>query len=259
MGFSAFLYYGGPEGPGAGPNTSISTGAFGFGVSVSSAGDVNGDGYEDLICGAANGIPPEASLWLGGPEGPEAVASQVITGDGTFGISTRGAGDLNGDGYADIVIGNPNEQLFVAYYGGPDGLDMTAPLTVTGPTTNFGLSVAGAGDLNGDGYGDAVISAKDKAYVYYGSQAGLTSDPDLTLLGPIGSQFGDSVAGLGDTNGDGFDDLGVGAPSGAAAYAYLGSAEGLPSTWDVVMTAGAPAEGEPANTGYGFSVGHSVR
>jgi hypothetical protein len=259
LGFSAFLYYGGPEGPGPGPNTSISTGAFGFGVSVSSAGDVNGDGYEDLICGAANGIPPEASLWLGGPEGPAAVASQVITGDGTFAISTRGAGDLNGDGYADIVIGNPDGQLFVVYYGGPDGLDTEAPFTGTGSTTNFGLSVAGAGDVNGDGYGDVVISAKDRAFVYHGSDSGLTAAPFITLQGPVGAQFGDSVAGLGDTNGDGFDDLGVGAPSGASAYAYLGSAEGLPSTWDVLMAVGEPAEGEAANMGYGFSVGHSVR
>ncbi|MGB0592119.1 MAG: VCBS repeat-containing protein [Myxococcota bacterium] len=259
LGFSAFLYYGGPEGPGPGPNTSLSTGAFGFGVSVSSAGDVNGDGYEDLICGAANGIPPEASLWLGGPEGPSAVASQIITGDGTFAISTRGAGDLNGDGYADIVIGNPDGNLFVVHYGGPDGLDMEAPFTATGPTTNFGLSVAGAGDVNGDGFGDVVISAKDKAFVYHGSEGGLVEDPVITLQGPMASQFGDSVAAIGDTNNDGFDDLGVGAPSGTSAYAFFGGAGGLQGAWDVWMTASEQGDDEAPTAGYGFTVGHSVR
>ena len=260
LGFSAFLYYGGPEGPGSGPDTSLSTGAFGFGVSVSSAGDVNGDGYEDIICGAANGIPPEASVWLGGPDGPEATASQIVTGDGTFGISTRGAGDLNGDGYADIVVGNPDpgSQSIVAHYGGPDGLSAEPSFLTTGPT-NFGLSVAGAGDLNGDGYGDVVVSAKDAAFIYHGSSAGLIDPPALTLEGPAGSQFGDSVAALGDTNGDGFDDLGVGAPSAASAFVYFGSTSGLTDAWDLVLTPEEALEGEDAIEGYGFSVGHSVR
>ena len=260
LGFSAFLYYGGPEGPGEGPSASISTGAFGFGVSVSSAGDVNGDGYEDLICGAANAMPPEASLWLGGPEGPQASASQVLTGEGTFGISTRGAGDINGDGYADVVIGNPDpsSQLFVAHYGSPEGLSEEPSFSATGPL-NFGLSVAGAGDLNGDGYGDVVISAKDMAWVYHGAQGGLSGEAAIVLQGPAAGQFGDSVAALEDTNGDGFDDLGVGAPGGSRAYTFLGGAEGLSAEWDVEMYHDAVGDDLQEVDGYGFTLGHSVR
>jgi hypothetical protein len=113
--------------------------------------------------------------------------------------------------------------------------------------------VAGAGDVNGDGYGDVVISAKDKALVYHGSADGLIEQPAMTLQGPSGSQFGDSVAALGDTNRDGYDDLGVGATNNAEAYTYWGSGEGINEQADIIMTPQSPSDG------YGFSVGHSVR
>jgi hypothetical protein len=236
----------------------LSTGAFGFGVSVSSAGDVNGDGYEDLICGAANGFPPEASIWYGGPDGPDAVADLVLTGDVTFGISVRGAGDVNGDGYADVIVGDAETGTFVVHHGGPDGLD-PEPATVGTGSAGYSISVAGAGDLNGDGYGDVVAGGDDTAGVYYGSATGIAEEPSVMLLGEAGSQFGDSVACLGDTNGDGFDDLGVGAPSAVMVIGFPGSAEGVSEASNVIMTLEEPGEDEPANAGYGFSVGNSVR
>src|SRR5262245_8582964 len=117
-----------------------------FGSSVASVGDVNGDGYDDVVVGAnyypGLGGQGRAYLFFGGPA-MNSVADLVIPfppgGSGWFGISVASAGDFNGDGYPDIIIGARNAPIpgkaFI-YYGGPS-LDATPDLTLTGEPTSF--------------------------------------------------------------------------------------------------------------------------
>ena len=163
-----------------------------FGISVSGAGDVNGDGFADVIVGAylndaGGGNAGRAYVYYGGPAA-DAVADLTLTGEAAgdeFGISVSGARDVNGDGFADVIVGaNLNDagggeagRAYV-YYGGP-GADAVADLTLTGEAAGdqFGYSVSGAGDVRGDGFADVIVGASlndagglfaGRAYVYYG-------------------------------------------------------------------------------------------
>ena len=89
-----------------------------------------------------------------------------VSGD-LFGVSVAGAGDVNGDGYADLIVGAHGNDAGAlsggrayVYYGGPEA-DTVADLILTGGVEggNFGVSVSGAGDLNGDGYADVIVGA----------------------------------------------------------------------------------------------------
>jgi hypothetical protein len=87
--------------------------------------------------------------------------------DDQFGVSVSGAGDVNGDGYADVIVGAPGNAAAGSaaggayiFYGGPSA-GAVAGLTLTGEAANdnFGFSVSGAGDVNGDGYADVIVGA----------------------------------------------------------------------------------------------------
>ena len=177
-----------------------------FGSSVGTAGDVNGDGYADVIVGAngndAGGLNAgRAYVYYGGPAA-DAVADLTLTGAAAgdfFGYSISGAGDVNGDGYADVIVGayandagGADAGRAYVYFGGPSA-DATADLTLTGAAAgdNFGISVGTAGDVNGDGYADVIVGAllndaggvdAGRAYVYYGGP-GPDAAADLTLTG----------------------------------------------------------------------------
>jgi hypothetical protein len=232
----AYVYYGGA--PANSVADLVLTGAAAsdfFGFPVSGAGDVNGDGYADVIVGAtgsdAGGVDAgRAYVFYGGPLA-DAVADLTLTGAAAsdqFGYSVSAAGDVNGDGYADLFVGAPFNDTggtdvgrAYVYYGGP-GADAVADLTLTGAAAgdNFGLSVAGAGDVNGDGYGDLVVGASGndaggsnagRAYVYFGASAP-DAIADVILTGAAaGDDFGWSVSGAGDVNGDGYGDVVAGA------------------------------------------------
>ena len=225
------------------------SGGDGFGYSVSTAGDVNGDGYSDVIVGAY-GYSSEtgrAYLFYGGVT-MDTLSDLTMTGDvagNNFGYSVSSAGDVNGDGYSDVIAGaisySSSTGRAYIFFGGLT-MDAGADVTMTGQNTNdfFGNTVSSAGDVNGDGYSDVIAgafgnsSATGRAYVYLGGGS-MNNSPDITMKGEATSNnFGFSVSSAGDVNGDGYSDLISGAPgyteiglidtAKGKSYIYLGSA-----------------------------------
>ena len=172
-----------------------------------------------------------------------------------YGWSVAFAGDVNGDGFGDIIVGASvftesaqNEGKAYVYLGGPGGMSTAPAWTSVGDDqadAGFGASVAGAGDVNNDGFDDIIVGApsmdgavadEGMVYLYVGGAGGPSALPVWTDLGEDqpGAAFGTSLAGVGDINNDGFDDVligaalfdGAGAESGKA-YLYLGDPTGL--------------------------------
>ncbi len=279
------------------------------GYSVSGAGDVNGDGYADLIVGANQGgdgdrSAGEAYVVFGKASGPsdpfgseDSTGRRVVDltnlapGDGFIiqgdvagdqaGYSVSAAGDVNGDGYADLLVGayrgddggsNAGEAYLVfGRASGPSDpqsnpfgredstgrrvVDLTSLVAGDGfiiqgdaEDDNAGVSVSGAGDVNGDGYADLLVGAigghdggiiAGEAYVVFGKASDFGDDVsntledgtmvdrrvvDLTNLAPAdgfiiqgdedSDRAGRRVSGAGDVNGDGYADLIIGAHYG---------------------------------------------
>jgi len=232
------------------------------GYSVSAAGDINGDGIDDLIIGAYGADPNgEASgrsyvvfgsdtgfaspFELSGLDGSNGVLLNGETTSDFSGGSVSAAGDINGDGIDDLIIG--------AFFGSPNGNSSGRSYVVFGSDTGLpnplelssldgsngvvingesaydysGSSVSAAGDINGDGTDDLIIGARradpngnndaGKSYVVFGSDTGLPNPFELSSLNALNgfvlngestSDFsGGSVSAAGDINGDGIDDL----------------------------------------------------
>ena len=239
---SAYVYLGSAVGLPIRPSLSLTsplTEADPFGYSVASAGDVNGDGYADLVVGATAGAG-RAYVYLGSAVGLPISPSLSLSGDlDYFGYSVANAGDINGDGYADLVVGAPRNGPAHIYLGSAMGLPARSSLSLTSPDgaySDFGTCVASAGDVNRDGYADLVVGApyalnrSGRAHVYFGAPTGLPSSPGISLSGPDPfGDFGTSIASTGDVNRDGYADLIVGAyGSTGRAHVYLGIATGLP-------------------------------
>jgi FG-GAP repeat len=270
------------------------------GFSVAAAGDVNGDGVADLIVGAPfadnNGRPLSGSAYVVfGGQSPADVDLQDLGAAGfridgaasadRAGNSVAAAGDVNGDGRADLIVGAPfanntgrpdSGSAYVVLGGrNPGDVDLGS----LGPAAGFridgaasedqaGNSVAAAGDVNGDGRADLIVGAlgadnngrpaSGSAYVVFGGQNPATVD--LQNLGAAGLRIdgaasgdraGRSVAAAGDVNGDGVADLIVGAgeagnngrQNSGSAYVVFGAAQPLPS--------GQPS-GQPASNEFSF-------
>ena len=256
-----------------------------FGSSVGTAGDVNGDGYDDVIVGAPNydnGEDQEgmAFLYFGSASGLSTTAvwtaEEINQNFAHLGNSVGTAGDVNGDGYDDVIIGaygynngETNEGMAFVYLGSASGLGTTADWMaeeINQANAYFGYSVGTAGDVNGDGYDDVIIGAsfysrgqirEGMAFLYFGSASGLATAAVWTAEGNKNyAFFGQSVGTAGDVNGDGYDDVIIGAPEyenlevyTGAAFLYLGSASGLGTT--AVWT----AEGNMNMAFFGQSVG----
>jgi hypothetical protein len=277
----AFVYHGSAAGLSTTPSWTVESDQADalFGHSVAGAGDVNGDGYDDVIVGADfydNGQFSEgrAFVYHGSAAGLSTTASWTAESDqaaALFGISVAGAWDVNGDGYDDVVVGawgydhgQDGEGRAFAYHGSAAGLSPTPNWTGEPDQVGayFGYSVAGARDVNGDGYADVIVGAfayandEGRAFAYHGSAAGLSTTPSWTVESDqVGAYFGISVAGAGDVNGDGYDDVIVGADSydngqfsEGRAFTFHGSAAGLSTTpsWTV--------ESDQAEALFGHSV-----
>ena len=238
---SAFLFRGGPGGAldTTADATLSGTPGSSFGLDVGVAGgDLNGDGFGDLAAGgpgddAAGAGAGRVDVWLGGPGAFDPVADAAFFGEApgdAFGIWVDGAGDVNGDGFADLIVGAGSSDGAGAdagrayvFFGGPGGPDASADGVLDGEAAGdqLGARVAGLGDLNGDGLADvgagaptsdAGGAAAGRAYVFFGAAgAALDATADGVLTGSgAGENFG-MIGAAGDVDGDGVDDLIVGA------------------------------------------------
>jgi hypothetical protein len=214
-----------------------------FGFSVSTAGDVNGDGYSDVIIGAPfynAGETEEGRVFVfhGNGTAPLLTSNwiaQIDSANDWLGWSVACAGDVNADGYADVVVGAPrfganDEGKVFAWFGGTNGLgpsgtaanaDWSAAGSWSG--AKFGYSVAGAGDIEADGFSDIVVGAPlydDGAYTdqgiascFRGGSDTVSSTTDWVMKGGTKNLTnGWAVASAGDVNGDGYSDIIIGSP-----------------------------------------------
>ena len=240
-----------------------------FGSSVAGAGDVNGDGYADIVVGACDETNLGAAyVYFGSADGTRSTASNALIGprdSGLFGSDVSGIGDVNGDRFEDVVIGAYNERNVTGasyvYLGSPGGLASSPSVSIGGPDGpggSFGVSVAGAGDVDADGYADLVVGAPGaavnfgRAYVYRGGAGGLGATAASVLNGGVsGGSFGLSVAGAADVDGDGYGEVIVGAPQTSSVgrvFVYAGSSSGL------VTTAGRILSRSTSTDYFGYSV-----
>jgi hypothetical protein len=249
-----------------------------LGYAVASAGDVNGDGYADVVAGAPSYDNPTADegaafLFLGSASGvvgrnPATAHAQLESNqlEARLGNSVASAGDVDADGYDDVIVGAfvyddgaGSEGGAFVFRGGATGIADGSPSSAHAQFQSdqvdawLGWSVASAGDVNGDGYADVIVSAlqyddgqtdEGAAFVFHGSPNGLGDGSPVTaqaVLQPdqAGALFGQDVASAGDVNGDGYADVIVGAyllddpiypgqTDVGGAFVYLGSAGGIP-------------------------------
>jgi hypothetical protein len=207
----------------------------GFGESVAAAGDVNGDGFADVIVGARNSR--RAYVFYGGP-GADPSPDLVLEGEpsgGFFGYSVDGAGDVNADGYSDVIVGDWTYEddgalpgRVYVYFGGP-AADSTPDLVLTGVgSQRLGFLVKGLGDLNGDGFDDFLTTSAQgptggtsRAYIFFGGPQ-LDDVADVALVPyRFGEAFAWSAAAMADVNGDGIRDLVVGGALYHPGHAYI--------------------------------------
>jgi Ca2+-binding RTX toxin-like protein len=269
------------------------------GVSVARAGDVDGDGRGDVIVGSEvasyNGRSNAGAAWVAFGQPSKTAIDLSETGRGfriegpepeaRAGFSVSGAGDVNGDGKADVVVGAKGATFGASNAPAPPGAayvvfgsSSTIPVDLAnlgsrgfriravtpGTLLQLGTSVSGGGDVNGDGLSDVVVGAPGArmshgnagtAFVIFGS--GSTAEVDVGALGsrgfsisgspPAANELGAGVAMLGDVDGDGRADVAAGAPACASCF--------LPSYVHVVRGKAGNGPVDPGTVGgWGYSI-----
>lgn len=249
-----------------------------FGVSPHSAGDVDGDGYGDLVVAAWAYDGPQtnegrAYLFLGSRDGLAKVPAWTFENDQPFSYigSVTGAGDVNGDGFDDVLVSsylyNEGAHLggrVLLFLGGSGGLATGSAWSLAGDVVNLNLghAIAAAGDVDHDGLDDVLISAthytsghtnEGAVFLYLGTPQGLAATPAWQVEGNQTSSGFGGILDSADVNGDGWRDVLVGAGSynhgendEGAAFLFLGSPAGLSTEPDWMV------EGNQAQAGLGL-------
>ncbi|MFH1425853.1 MAG: hypothetical protein ABIG66_00255 [Candidatus Kerfeldbacteria bacterium] len=215
------------------------------GTSISGAGDVNSDGYDDFLVGAtwydskkgaAYLVYGQASKLEGGAFGTVGARFYGVTTDTRTGATVAAAGDVNGDGYGDFMVAASSFESYsgivyvvygkaTEYTGG--NIENQADTLFFAEETYDGIgSSLSAGDFNGDGYSDLLIGSHEQstgdskahgAYLVYGQSdklpnMGLSAADAKFTATNAGDEVGYNVASLGDANGDGYEDFVIGIP-----------------------------------------------
>ncbi len=275
-GGAAFVYHGYNGGLSDQPNWTGGSDLKGarYGFAAASAGDINHDGYDDIIIGAYrynNGQSEEGRvyLYLGSADGLHPEPAWQFESDqkeAHLGYAVASAGDVNNDGFDDVLVGARwyqetlvSEGAAFLFFGSADGLSDTPDWTAVGGQAGaaFGTAVAAAGDTNHDGYDDILIGAPffdntlenaGAAYLFLGSETGPGNGAAWQATGSqAGDLFGSALA-AGDFNDDNASDLLVGGPHSSddvddegGVFLYLGSSSGLMSSTAVWSTFGGQA------------------
>lgn len=262
---------------------------FDYGASVRSAGDLDGDGYDELLVVAPE-LGSRGALWvyMGSALGPSLEPDVALEGEmfQDVGVAYAADGDLNGDGYDDLVLRRDRDAVFLeVFLGSASGITSEPDAEVDAERSDLAPYDTVFCDVDGDGLDDVVAHAASLGfYVYAGQSSGLSTSPQLTSVSHIweldcagdidgdgdeeilvgsasaddwngqaalylgdpsglsdapawtqsGSSsapyFGASVAGVGDVDGDGFDDVAVGYLETGLVEVFLGSSVGMATT-----------------------------
>lgn len=243
-----------------------------FGIRIANAGDVNGDGIDDLVVGAFRyddgATDNGAAFVFTSPNFNSPSFLTVVQAEAAFGAGVGGAGDLNNDGFDDVVVGAPSFDgpngadagAAYVYFGGSGAFEPFVDATIPGPQpgANMGGAVRGVGDVNNDGFDDLAVGVprydvpgttlidQGGAFVYYGGAPFNTTADAVLAVAKADTNAGTSIA-AGDLNGDGRPDVVVGATgyesttaltNEGAALLFFGGTGPIDTTADAVLPSG---------------------